>query len=248
MRKSHFLLLCFVLLVGSLAAAQTPDTVTRVFYLTPKVGMEAQFEKALKAHSDFHRQKKDTWRWDVRYTETGSRTGEYIAITGGHSWKDFDNPPISPADDVAHFSSTVGPYVASWSSVFLVMRPDLSRSAPDAPLPPISVVTFFHLKYGQMAKFVDAIRKIKEAQDKTDGPIRASWFQLSGGGRNTVFGVSSPRENWAAFDMSGPSLRERVEKVFGRAGADAIYQALEESVAFTEVKITSARPDLSYVP
>ena len=248
MRKPLFLLVGLVVLAASLAAQQTPDTVSRVFYVTPKAGMELQFEKALKAHADWHRQRKDTWRWDIRYTETGRRSGEYIAITGGHQWKDFDNPAVPAKDDGEHFLNNVAQFVASSSSLFLVVRPDMSRSAPDAPLPPISVVTFFHLKYGQTAKFVDAIRKLKEAQDKTDAPIRAAWLQVVGAGRNATFVVSVPRENWAAFEMSGPSLRERVEKVHGRVAADAIFQALEESVDYSEVKITQARPDLSYVP
>lgn len=236
-------------LAGPVAAQQQPDEVTRVYFVTPKTGMELQFEEAVKKHADWHRQRKDPWRWDVRFTETGRRTGEYVLLAGGHQWKDFDNPPVPDKDDAEHFLTTVGQYVASWSSSIIVRRSDLSRAEAGMPLPALTTVVYFHLKYGQTAKFVNAQRQIREALDKTNAPIRTTWSQLASTGVNATFIVSVPRDNWAAFEgMGGPSQRERVEQTFGRAAADAIYQALEESVAYTEAKITMARPDLSYIP
>lgn len=252
MRKSIALFVCALALcfAGSLAAQQPAAEVTRVFFVTPKPGMELQFEDAVKKHMDWHRQRKDPWRWDARFTETGRRTGEYVFLTAGHQWKDFDNQPVPAKDDGQHFVSTVSQFVASWSSSILVTRRDLTRTESGTPLPPLSTVVYFHLKYGQTNKFVNAQRQIRETQDKTNAPIRSTWFQLASTGVNATFILSVPRENWAAFEGSGgPSgQRERVEQTFGRAAADAIYQALEESVAYTEAKITMARPDLSYIP
>jgi hypothetical protein len=226
-----------------------PAEVSRVFFVTPKAGMEMQFEAAVKKHAEWHAQKKDPWRWDARFTETGRRTGEYVFIAGGHQWKDFDNPPVPAKDDGEHFLTTVGPYVDTWSSLFLVTRRDFSRAEAGTPPPPISTVVYFYLKIGQTAKFANSQRQIREALDKTNAPTRSWWYQVSGAGRNTTFVVSIPRANWAAFEgMGGPTARERVEQVFGRARADAIYEALDESIEYTETKITVARPDLSYIP
>ena len=254
MRRAMLSVVVLGLVVGfaSFLAAQQqqqPSEVTRVFFVTPKVGMELQFEDAVKKHLDWHRQKNDPWRWDVRYTETGRTTGEYIFITAGHQWKDFDNSPVPAKDDGEHFLSTVQPFVASWLSSILVTRRDLTRAEPGAAPSALATVVYFHLKYGQTAKFVDAERQIREALDKTNAPIRASWYQLSSTGVNGTFVLSVPRENWAAFeDPGGPSTRDRVEQTFDRARAEAIYQALDESVSFTEAKVTRARPDLSYIP
>lgn len=252
MRKLMLLVVVCALALGfasAPAAQQEPAEVTRVFFVKPKPGMELQFEEAMKKHVDWHRQRNDTWRWDVRFTGTGAHTGEYIIITGGHQWKDFDNPPVPPKEDGEHFFSTVSQFLESWSSSLLVTRRDLTRAAAGAPLPPIATVVYFHLKYGQTGKFVDAQRQIREALDKTNAPVRASWLQLSSTGKNATFVLSVPRENWAAFESpGGPSTRDRVEETFGRARADAIYQALDESVSYTEAKVTTARPDLSYIP
>lgn len=234
---------------GSAMAQQQPAEVSRIYYVTPKAGMEMQFEEAVKKHSAWHGQRNDPWQWVVRFNETGSRTGEYLFIAPGHQWKDFDNPPVPAQEDDAHFSANVGPYVASWSSAILATRRDLTRTPASSPLSPISIVVYFHLRYGQTAKFVDAQRQIREALDKTSAPADETWYQLVASGRNATFVLTLARANWAAFEgTGGPTMRARVEQTFGAARADAIFQALEESVAFTEAKITAERPDLSYTP
>lgn len=253
MRRSVFLLVCtFVLALAGLAAAQQPPTeVNRVYFVTPKPGMEAQFEKGLKAHVDFHRQRKDTWRWNTRSTETGRFTGEYIIISPGHQWKDFDNPPIPADQDFENFAATAGPYVASWRSIFLVSRPELNfGAAPNPAGDPLAVVTYFHLKYGDtVPRFEQLVRQYRDAMTKTNAPGAAHWYTLAASGRNAVFVLASPRANWAGLEpMGGPSLRERLDKVHGAGAADAFYRTLEQVVDFTETKITRARPDLSYAP
>ena len=246
---SYAVVVCLMFgFAGTLAAQEAPAQVSRVFYVTPKSGMEMQFEAAVKQHVEWHRLQKDTWRWDVRFTETGSHSGEYIFVASGHTWADFDKPVVSPQADGEHYNKTMAPFVASWSSLILRLRTDLSRGGEDAASPNLSSVTFYNLKYGQTAKFVNAMRQIREALEKTNAPARTTWFQVVGGGRNAIFVSATARANWAAFELTGPSPRERVEQVFGRAAADSIYQNLEDSIAYTESKISSYRPDLSYVP
>jgi hypothetical protein len=252
MRRSSFLLLCTLILslAGLAAAQQGPAEVNRIYFATPKPGMEAQFEKGVRAHMDFHRQRKDTWRWNVRYTQTGASSGEYIFISPGHPWKSFDNPAIPPQDDGENYSSTVGPYVASQRSIILVARPDLNFGpAPSPAGDPLAVVTYFHLKYGKGPQFEHLVRQFRDAMSQTGAPGAAHWYTLAASGRNAVFVLSSPRANWAGFEMpGGPSNRERLDKAHGAGAADAFFRALEEVVDYTESKITSARPDLSYVP
>ena len=79
MRKAIAVYVCALVvalgMAGSAAAQQQPAEVTRVFYVTPKAGMEMQFEDAVKKHSAWHAQRKDTWTWNVRFNETGNHTG-----------------------------------------------------------------------------------------------------------------------------------------------------------------------------
>src|SRR5688500_2609795 len=201
MRFSRSVLLFAMLfcLLGVVSAQQPQGDaareISRVYYLTPKAGSEMQFEKALQEHAQLHAQRKDPWRWNVRLTETGRRTGEYIVITSGHQWKDFDNPAIPNIEDDQHFGSTVGPHVGSWSSVFLQSRPDLSRMQQMTPNSPLMVVTFFYLKYGKTAQFEDAIKQINTALDKTGAPRMSTWSQMVGSGRNATYLLVTPREN-----------------------------------------------------
>jgi hypothetical protein len=235
-------------LAGIVAAQQEPAQIVRIYYMTPKPGMEMQFEDGVKKHMAWHAQKKDTWRWDVRFTETGPRSGEYVAVSAPRTWADWDKPVVTSEEDGQNYLQTMAPYVGSWSSILLRVRTDLSRGGEAPATPKFSSVTFYHIKYGQTGKFVNAMRQVREALEKTNAPARSTWFQVVASGRNAIFVVSTPRNSWAEFELTGPSPRERVEQVFGRAAADAIYADLDESVQFTDSKITSYRPDLSFVP
>jgi len=239
----------FLLLAGMVAAQQPqpqPQSISRVYFMTAKPGSEAQFEQGLKEHAKFHAQHKDPWRYDVRFTETGRRTGEYIVITSGHQWKDFDNPPIPNAQDDAHFGSTVAPHVASWSSIILRARPDLSRMQTLGTSAPVMMVTYFYLKYGKGDQFESTIKQFNAALDKADAPRLNSWSQVVGSSRNSAYVLTGPRENWAALEPTGPTMRQRLEQTVGAAKADELQQALADCVDYTEAKITSARADLSY--
>src|SRR5437868_14488968 len=70
--------------------AQNANNVCRIFFQTPKPGMDQQFEAARKKHNAFHRAQKDTWTWNTFAIQTGDNTGTYVTSTCGHAWKDFD--------------------------------------------------------------------------------------------------------------------------------------------------------------
>lgn len=234
---------------GASSASQAqPRQLSRVYFVVPKPGMELQFEKAMRGHLAWHKQKNDKWRWDVRYTDTGRRTGEYIFISGGHQWTDFDNPPVSAQEDGEHFYTHASQFVQSSTSLILQTRPDLSRGDPNAPQPPIMAVTYFYLKYGKTMQFEEAVKQITDALNKANHPVRSAWAQVVSSGRNATFVLTTPRQKWADFSPANPSVRQTVESAYGKAQADAIFKAMEESVDFTEAKITVSRPDLSYTP
>ena len=94
MRRTEIFLVVLSLLLLALpvVSQEEPGPITRVFVDKAKTGMEQQYEEAVKQHIAWHREQGDTWSWEVRRIESGENFGQYLWITRGHRWEDFDNP------------------------------------------------------------------------------------------------------------------------------------------------------------
>ena len=91
---------------------QNANNVCRIFFQTPKPGMDSQFEAARKKHNAFHGSQKDTWTWNTFAVQTGDNTGTFVTTTCGHSWKDFDDWEAKMGKaDAADAGASIGPDV-----------------------------------------------------------------------------------------------------------------------------------------
>ena len=87
------------LLCSSIALAQDHG-IAHFSVWNPKPGQSASFEDGYKHHLLWHKANKDSWNWYGWYIISGWRTGQFIDITVGHLWADFDNE-VNPAGDEA---------------------------------------------------------------------------------------------------------------------------------------------------
>ena len=108
-----------VLLVSFPALAQEgPSTVTKWYLFTVKSGHDLQWEEAYQEHLDWRRQHKDTWTWQTYMIVSGERLGQYLTMSSGHRWADFDSPSVPGLHDMADATSKLGPHIESLSSGF----------------------------------------------------------------------------------------------------------------------------------
>ena len=111
----------------ALAQANTP-TVARSYTVTPKPGMVAQFEVALREHARWRAENGDPWDWNVSMHETGEDFGAYSIFSGGHSWADLDAYDAGFAPQgLVHWNATVAPLVESLSSAIGTTNQELSK-------------------------------------------------------------------------------------------------------------------------
>ncbi|MBI4462687.1 MAG: hypothetical protein HY653_07270 [Acidobacteria bacterium] len=243
-----FVAVSLVLLALPALAQQEGQNVSRAYWVKPKAGMELQYEEAYKKHIAWHRQQKDTWTWTTFQVEAGDGVGQFITVTAGHRWADFDKPSVSPDADRADALANTGPYTESVRSVFSVFRGDISRPPAPGQVLPVSQTIRFHLNPGRSADFAYVVRKVHEAIGKTNRPGNYFWLERVAGEETPTFVLVLPRKDWADFEPQATPIWEMMEEVYGRQEAEELRALQNKAIHCTSSYILRHRPDLSYTP
>lgn len=242
------LLLAALVALGAipLAAQQAAPTVSRSFWIKPKPGMEQQFEQGAKAHLDWHRQQKDTWTYNSYQYETGERLGQFVVVTGGHKWEDFDGRASMDAADLADFRAKVGPYIDSSASLFSIERTEVSRPLPGTTPAALVHVLIFELKPGTDADFNYCIRKFHEGIGKTNWPTNYSWLQRMAGAEVPTYVLVLPHKDWASFNPLSKTFAQMLDEAYGQQEARELLEKFSKTIREETSQILRHRPDLSY--
>ena len=251
MRKlfTFAVVVCLVgLALPAAAQEEEPGTIGMIIRSKAKPGMGKQFEEGAKKHMEFHRQKGDTWTWSVWSVISGEHTGEYVVGSFGHKWADFDNMPVSGAEDEADAEANIGPYEESFTVQYINFMPKHSRPPEDQTPAKFLSLTTAYLKPGKVQDYLNAISKIPEALEKANSPVRYFFDARANGGRGPTFFIAFPHDSWADFAPPGQPLRKMLEEAYGPAEADSIMRTLTNASYGSSSEILRYRPDLSYVP
>jgi hypothetical protein len=215
---------CVLLALPALAQQPEEGTVTFGVLLTPKAGMEQQFEAGLKKHRDWHKQQNDSWTWLTAQILNGPRAGSYWVFTPWHRWEDFDNPPVAEEADAADRRANLDPYVESVEPSHWLYRAEVSRSWPRSEVPALIEVLRFQVYYDKGSDFEYAIEKFHHAIEKTNWPVRYLWYELRSGGEGPLYGLVLPRDNWAGFKPLEKPFPAMLEEAYGRVEAQALLK------------------------
>jgi hypothetical protein len=202
MRK--FLIFCTLLLASiSLLAQSSPQLVSEVHYTTAKPGMVTQWENGRKQHSAFHAAQKDTWSILVWQILTGPRTGGYIMASPGHNWKDLDARDAFNKLDIPDVAKNMEPYTATTDTAYFVYRDDLSMTKPPATPAKMRTTTTYMVIPEHVNDFIDAVKKINAAIQKTNYPVKPS------PGISWRMAAICPCLSWSAIALPGPTWNRR---------------------------------------
>ena len=230
--------------------AQNANNVCRVYFSTPKPGMDQQYEAGRKKHMQFHRAQKDTWTWNTFAIETGDNAGTYVTSSCGHSWKDFDDwEGRMGKADTADGATNLSPYVGGGRNGFYVYRSDMSLAPANQPPAPMTAVTIYVLHPGAAPDFIAAIKKINEALGKQpDWPKTSGWLQLANGGEGPTFVLLSSRKNWADFAPLPKTPADVLTETYGKEMSDQIQKTIRDCTAHLFTEAAAYRADLGYAP
>ena len=247
MRKFVPFVTLLVLSVAALAQS-SPQLVSEVNIDTVKTGMTAQWEAGRKQHSAFHAAQKDTWSilvWEIR---TGERTGAYMMSSPGHNWKDFDSREAFNKLDQPDVEKTMGPSTAGTVSAYYVYRDDLSLTKPPATPAKMRTTATYTVIPEHLNDFIDAVKKINTAIQKTNYPVKPSrWYSLASGGETPTFVLVTDRASFSDMEPVEKKLEEALKEAYGDTGPQVLDQ-LRRSCRRIVGEMSTFRADLSYIP
>jgi hypothetical protein len=248
MRKSALFVVSLLLLSISVLAQSSPQVVSEVNIGTPKPGMTDQWEAGRKAHSAFHAAQKDTWSILVWEFVSGERTGSYMMASPGHNWKDFDSREAFNKLDLPNVAKTMGQYSTPFATAYYVYRDDLSRTKVPATPAKMRTTATYMLMPEHLNDFIDAVKKINAAVDKTNYPSKPSrWYSLANGGDAPTFVLVTDRASWGDMEPPEKKLEDALKEAYGDSGPQVLDQ-LRRSCRRIVTETSVFRADLSYMP
>lgn len=242
--------LCLVVAAQPAAAQRGESNVLRVYYSEAKDGNAAAFEQGRIRHMEIHKKLGDQWSWYTWQVETGEDTGAYYTVTFGHKWADFDMWQSKFAEaDGADADKNITPYTSESSNWFAVSLNNVSAPAamPMEPTPMTELI-HFTVRMGMNQEFMNAIRKIHEAIQKTKWVDNYTWYAHTNGRNANEYVLALGLKSWADMEEPETPFPAMLEKAFGRTEADAIMKSLDSCILRQRSEMLRYRKDLSYLP
>lgn len=235
-------------LATTVLAQSSPQVVSEVHLSTVKPGMTAQWEAGRKAHSAFHAAQKDNWKVFVWQFVSGERTGAYMTPSPGHNWKDFEDRDAFNKIDHPDIDKDLAPYLATTATAYYVYRDDLSMTKPTATPAKMRTTATYSVIPERLNDFLDAVKKINAAIQKTNYPTKPSrWYSLANGGEVPTYVLVTDRASWGDMEPPEKKLDEALKEAYGDSGPQVLDQ-LRRSCHRIVSEISVYRADLSYIP
>lgn len=251
-RMTPWLMPAFALLcIGAVhAAGSDKPNVVRDYTDSVAPADQQAYEAGIKSYNSCLGEHGSKVTWTAWTHETGD-VYSYSYVTDPMTWADFDTMRAASKACDATFRTEVNPHLKGESSVFMKGDPELTN-LPTATLgtPALIEVTYFKLKRGQRMAFLDAVKKIYVAANKTKWPGHSMLNEVVDGGPDAPdYLLVSPSKSWAELGKDiDPTLWKMLEGVYGKAGGDAIRKTIVDSVETSSTHIDGYNADLSYRP
>ncbi len=234
---------------GSAAAAEAEKgTISRVYNDTVAPADQVAYETGVKAFNKCLADHGFKYTWTAWTHETGNNY-LYSYVTGPHTWADFDKmQEVGAACDDA-WRSNANAHLKGEVSAFLELKPELSHT-PKEPMakPFVMNVTFIKLKAGASDTWMENVKKISAAAEKSNWSLHFMVQRVRGGAKDFPdFILTSQFKSWADYGADqNPPLWKMVEGVYGKPEADAIRKALNDVTEDINSHINRYNADLTY--
>ena len=177
MRKILF----FLFITGAINSFAQTRSLVGVSLVKPKMGQEAAFEAAWKAHLKKFHQADTTNRRGVFEITSGVRDRSYYLTSSGMSWADLD---IERSNNKAHdmdYATTITSTLASAGGNEIFRWADTLSYRPDVQATKF-LLTSYHIKTGKQNDVTDEIKRAIAVNKKINSPLSYDGYiqQLSG--------------------------------------------------------------------
>lgn len=193
-------------------------TMVELSYMKAKIGSEAKFEDAVKAHNEKYH-KDGTYASSLYAITTGNETGWYV-WTMNSTFTELDGRPTDD-DHGKDWDKNVSPYVEEYGRVEYWKRSDKLSNTKESEDNMI-IIWWVDVNRGDFRKIKGFLKNIAELYKKNDDEMNAYNNQFSqDDGRDLA--LVWPLDNWADMDKDDWKLKEQYEEEHGEsAWEDAI--------------------------
>ena len=194
--------------------AQDAPPVSRLFYITVKDGMAAEFIEAAGKKTRRFNSKKGTTRYNTWRIMDGPRQGQFVRGPIGTTWSDFDTP--TPQKELDYWIENVRPYIEKQENMQTwVTLTDISYNGRGDNAPPnFGRMWFYNINPGMNRRMIENARKVKEVHEAKETNVRFGWYRLESGGDRSTWLFASGVYKWA--DLGNIAFITMYEEVHGK--------------------------------
>ncbi len=182
-----------------------------LIYIKAKVGMEKQFEDAVKKHNDkYHAD--EPHQGQLAYIATGKDAGWYVWEMVGFTFTQLDDRPMSD-DHRADWDKTVAKYVEEYGRSE-IWRNDAKFSNRGENDGDKQVIWLIEIEEGEWYRFKGFMEKVIEVYKKKNESL-FTWYNTfpQNDGRSVAF--VWPFDKWATFDKDDWKMEDAFDEEYG---------------------------------
>ena len=223
--------------------------VTMGYFVTTDLANVMQLEEGMREHVDWHEQQNDTWPGFVYQAMHGGN--EYVWVSPGHTWADFDDPTVDPQADMQDFAQAAGSHTTGLDVRTWVTWDDVSMPPAQDAVVPIWEVVEWDVK--ATSEGLEALRsafgKVRAAFEQEGMALRYTVNQLVGIDSAPQMFVAIAHDSMGEMDGAEPGALERLlVQAHGHADAVHTIRSFEAYLTPTASRVWVLRPDLSHLP
>lgn len=232
------------------AAQMTPHSIDHVLRVKVKDGMRPQFEAGVKKLRAWQKEHHYPFAGSAWRIITGRWDGQYMFVTMGRDWKDFDESDKFGPGESPIVMTDIAPYVKYAISSFWRTPADLNLPPQAGQAPPkLMSVVFVMIKPGSEESLESVIKAANAAIQKSHWTGHtSSWHILVNGGEGPQWALTTFYKNWADFAPPATTFGKMLTGVYGKEGAHALGKKFDKSVVSVRSEILRYDHDLSYTP
>ena len=228
-------------MTASPAVAQE-ETHMSVYAVSPRPGHAVAFEEALRGHAHWARQQGSGPGWKVFAVTAGKRVGNYLVMSGDHSWEDLDANRELAAEAAARWRANVSGHVASVNGGIYRFMADYSRFPDDVDTYPMAIVSVFSMRPTSARTYMRNLRKVTDALKTRESAPPALWYQQVAGGEQGTFLNIRPFRKWHEWPNEASS--RAMANAMDPEEIAAIVAELAMVILREETMVVVLRPEL----
>ena len=246
MRKILF----FLFITGAINSFAQTRSLVGVSLVKPKMGQEAAFEAAWKAHLKKFHQADTTNRRGVYEITSGVRDGSYYLTSSGMSWADLD---VERSNNKAHdmdYATTITSTLASAGGNEIFRWADTLSYRPDVQATKF-LLTSYHIKTGKQNDVTDEIKRAIAVNKKINSPLSYDgYIQQLSGSKPVVVIIRHLKDGFKELDPDydkglNDKFRAAYLEMYGQPAWDKRMTSIADLTDLVEVEMVKYRADLS---